>query len=64
LIELWCGHNPLTEVTVGWTSPITVNSLAFESVDVANCTLHVPVGSKALYQVSNVWKEFGTILEA
>jgi hypothetical protein len=64
LIELWGNNNPLTEVSVGWTSPITVDSKAFENVDVAHCTLRVPVGSKALYQVAPVWKDFGTILEA
>ncbi len=33
----------------------------FDGVDKANCTLHVPIGTKALYEVANEWKDFDIV---
>lgn len=35
----------------------------FSNVDVLNCKLYVPVGSKILYSKANVWSNFGQIIE-
>jgi hypothetical protein len=59
---LYCDGNPLTDVTVGWARPPQMGGLSMPS-DVSSATLHVPVGSKALYRAAEVWKDFGTILE-
>jgi hypothetical protein len=53
----------LTDVTVGWTTPLSIGGGTFRLVPLASCTLHVPAGTKALYQAADVWKEFGTIVE-
>jgi hypothetical protein len=63
LTYLYCYNNPLTDVTVGWARPPQMEGLSVPE-DVSATTLHVPDGSKALYQVADVWKEFGRILEA
>ncbi len=59
------GCTSLTEVTVESPDPSTISlgSYVFTSVDLANCTLKVPFGSKALYEKADVWKDFGTIVE-
>jgi len=33
----------------------------FRDVNLSTVTLHVPTGTKSLYEAANVWKEFGTI---
>jgi hypothetical protein len=50
----------LKDVTVGWTIPV--------DYDWANCgageaTLHVPAGTKSIYQAADGWNSFGTIVE-
>ncbi len=59
------GCTSLTEVTVESPDPSTISlgSYVFTSVDLTNCTLKVPFGSKALYEAAPVWKDFGTIVE-
>jgi len=39
------------------------NSYTFDNVNLPNCILSVPTGSKALYEAAKVWKDFGTIVE-
>ena len=51
----------LTDVTVNWTSPLSVSASIFNAVNTAEATLHVPSGTKALYQADPVWGTFGTI---
>jgi hypothetical protein len=54
----------LTDVAVGWATPLSIGgSDAFDRVPLASCTLHVPAGTKALYQAADVWKDFGTIID-
>ncbi|MDR1980855.1 MAG: hypothetical protein LBQ39_04435, partial [Tannerellaceae bacterium] len=62
LTGLSCSDNPLTDVTVGWTTIPAMESLSVPA-DVSSTTLHVPAGTKALYQAADVWKDFGTIVE-
>jgi Leucine-rich repeat (LRR) protein len=64
LTAFLCGDNPLIEVSVGWTTPLVITSVAFEDANLSACILHVPHGTKALYQAADVWKKFGTVLEA
>jgi hypothetical protein len=53
----------LTSVTVQWATPPSINASEFTGVSLGNATLHVPIGTKALYQAAPVWKNFGTIVE-
>ncbi|MDR0507382.1 MAG: leucine-rich repeat domain-containing protein [Dysgonamonadaceae bacterium] len=56
-----CGN--VTDVTVHWTTPLVISSDVFSSNAIANAVLHVPNGTKALYEAADVWKDFGTIEE-
>ena len=44
------------------TSPVIVPS-SFYSANISAAALHVPAGTKALYQAADVWKDFGAIVE-
>lgn len=59
------GCSELKEVTVENPDPstITLGINVFSNVPLAECTLYVPVGSKALYENADVWKNFGQIVE-
>jgi len=51
----------LTDVTVEWTTPLSVQNNIFSNI--SSATLHVPYGTKALYEADPVWGTFGTIVE-
>lgn len=55
----------LRSITSYSVKPINLGdyTYVFEGVNKLNCTLYVPYGSKALYQVANQWKEFTNIVE-
>ncbi len=53
----------LDSVSVGWTAPITIDANVFYGVPISDATLYVPVGSKSLYEQSNVWKDFKEVVE-
>ena len=53
----------LKDVTVNWTTPLSVPANSFRDVDLTNVTLHVPAGTKTLYEAADVWKDFGKIVE-
>jgi hypothetical protein len=53
----------LTDVTVGWKTPLAVPSDTFEDMPVRSCTLHIPKGTQSLYKAAGVWRDFGTIKE-
>ena len=55
----------VTTVTVNTNNPadISMGNGVFEGMNVANATLFVPQGGKALFSQANQWKEFGTINE-
>ena len=55
------GCTGLKDVTVSWETPVYLASNNFGGVNLSNITLHVPCGSKELYQAVAVWKDFGTI---
>lgn len=59
------GCSALREVTVESPDPATISlgTNVFGGVPLAQCTLYVPYGSKALYQVADTWKNFGNIVE-
>ena len=52
----------LRDVYVEWNTPLSVNVLFYET-PIDSATLHVPVGTKALYKAAEVWKDFGTIVD-
>ena len=49
----------LTDIVVRWTTPLYVVNTFYG----VNATLHVPIGTKALYEVAQVWKDFDPIVE-
>ena len=56
----------LKNVTVEWTVPLSVPEnpfFEFLENNVSRATLHVPVGTKALYEADPIWGKFGTIKE-
>ena len=55
-----CG---LTSVMVQNETPIAYGNNIFEEVDMSNCMLLVPAGSKSAYEIADCWKEFGCINE-
>ena len=61
--EAFAENESLTDVYVSWNIPIGVNTSVFDGVSKSSCTLHVPCGCLAAYQVADVWKDFGTIVE-
>jgi hypothetical protein len=53
----------LKDITVEWSDPLPIDEFVFDAVNIAGMTLHVPEGTKAIYEAANVWKDFGTITE-
>ena len=56
----------IKQVEVYWVTPLKVASrpvALFSGLTLSECTLYVPVGTKALYEEADVWKDFGTIIE-
>lgn len=53
----------LKDITVNWTTPLSVpqSEDRFSDVDKSNITLHVPIGTIALYEADPVWGTFGMI---
>jgi len=54
------GCTGLANVMVGWITPLSVSDNVFSAVNTAVATLHIPGGTKALYEVAPAWKNFGT----
>lgn len=59
------GCTALRSVTVCCPDPsvISLGNNAFNGINLTQCTLYVPQGSKALYEQAPVWKSFGQIIE-
>lgn len=58
------GNCRLSDVYVNWTLPVDIgDKSAFYGMTMFVATLHVPPGTKGLYEATEVWKEFGTITE-
>lgn len=52
----------LESVYVAWQNPIEAGSF-FDRINISNCTLYVPQGTKEAYANADVWKDFGNIIE-
>ena len=52
----------LESVYVAWENPIEAGSF-FDRINISNCTLYVPQGTKEAYANADVWKDFGNIIE-
>ncbi len=57
--------NALQNIYILATTPPDMSSsyLAFEGVNTNSCILHVPTGTKSVYQQANVWRDFTNIVE-
>jgi hypothetical protein len=57
----------LKNVSVAWDDPFSddwlYSTAMFSSVNLSDITLHVPPGTKSLYEAAVMWKDFGTIVE-
>jgi hypothetical protein len=53
----------LTTVEVKWNTPLTCPANVFENSPIVFATLHVPPGTKSLYEAAPVWQDFRTIVE-
>ena len=54
----------LKEVSVGWTTPLSVpDDIFYDVVGVSSKVLYVPKGTKTRYEAANVWGDFGEIIE-
>jgi len=53
----------LNTVEVEWDAPLTITSDVFTGLNLASCTLLVPIGKTAVYKAANVWKSFGNFKE-
>ena len=62
----FAGCLSLKEVEVKWENPaiIPVFDDIFEWVDISLVTLIIPENTKHLYQIADVWKNFGNIMSA
>lgn len=57
------GLNNSVNFYVSWINPLKVDSRLFSADELENATLHVPYGTKFLYEQADGWKNFGTIVE-
>jgi len=50
----------LTDVTVAWATPLPLSGSSdiFYGVNTSAATLHVPIGTTALYKAAPIWKDF------
>ena len=55
----------LKNVSVAWETPLRLfdDYEIFSGVNTSELTLHVPPGTKSLYEEAEVWKDFGTVQE-
>jgi len=44
-------------------NPLSIDPYIFYEVNISAATLHVPAGTKALYQAAAGWEDFGEIVE-
>ena len=56
--DMFSDCNKITDVTVPWDSPITIDDNAFSSETFEDATLWIPGGTKAAYEAANGWKKF------
>lgn len=56
-------YSGLKELKVHWITPIQISENVFTGMNRGNMRLKVPLGTKQAYCASNVWCEFGDIVE-
>jgi hypothetical protein len=54
--DVFISCDSLADITVNWSTPLAITERVFQSV--TDITLYVPSGTKALYEVADVWKDF------
>ena len=57
------GCSGLTSIVSYITDPFTITEDVFDSLTKTSATLHVPYGTKTLYEQTDGWKEFVNIVE-
>lgn len=55
------GCSSLNTVNCYITTPLLIDYNRFQDVNLANCTLNVPVGTEAAYEAAAVWTDFNPI---
>ena len=62
---VFMGCSKLEDIYCRLISPMATatDDMIFDRVPVATCTLHVPIGTKALYQECEIWSQFENIVE-
>jgi len=53
----------LDSVIVSRQYPAAITADVFSEIDISKLTLVVPDGTKLMYEIANVWKDFGKIIE-
>ena len=63
--SVFMGCSRLEDIYCRLISPMATatDDMVFSGVPVETCTLHVPIGTKALYKESEVWSQFTNIVE-
>lgn len=56
-------NNGLKKVIVNWQTPLNIVSNVFANNNLSEAELKAPSGTKSLYDVADVWKDFGVISE-
>jgi hypothetical protein len=60
--EAFADCSKVVEITVNWTTtPPAITEAVFAYVTLSNITLHIPHGTKAMYEAAEVWKEFNIV---
>lgn len=57
------GCTGINKISVLNSTPPNATSTSFISLNKANCTLEVPIGSKSTYQATINWSDFGILVE-
>lgn len=57
------GTKNLRYLFVKSPTPPSIEDLVFEDVDLSQIILYVPKGSKAIYEATDIWKDFRMIIE-
>ena len=60
----FCDRGDLRVVEVSWENPISIELSSFCWAPLSKFTLIVPQGTSEAYRAADVWKYFGTIVEA
>ena len=53
----------LTDLTVNWNSPLSINGNAFIDTNLSLVTLNVPSESEVLYETAPIWMDFNNTIE-